>query len=145
MKKIVALDHADAWAAISAVGEIIEKDDKPLVFAIVDAHGEILSLFRHGAAMLSSIAVATNKAYTAARLRRPSAAVGLKARSAEEGFDIASFGDPRVTGFGGGLPIFYDGQVIGAVGVSGLPEADDIAIAQLAISAIEARWKNAGS
>ena len=78
-------------------------------------------------------------------LRRPSAAVGLKARSAEEGFDIASFGDPRVTGFGGGLPIFYDGQVIGAVGVSGLPEADDIAIAQLAISAIEARWKNAGS
>lgn len=141
MKTIAALDHFDAWAAINAAREVIEKDHKPLVIVVVDSHGEVMSLFRHANAMLSSVTVATNKAYTAARLRRPSLAVGQKARSTEEGFDIASFGDPRVTGFGGGLPITFEGQVIGAVGVSGLPEADDIAIAELAIAAIKARWE----
>lgn len=140
MKNIAALDHDDAWTAISAVREVIRKDNKALVIVIADAHGEVLALFRHVEAMLSSITVATNKAYSAARLRRPSSAVGQKARSAEEGFDIASFGDPRVTGFGGGLPIYFDGQVIGAVGVSGLPEAEDIAIAKFAINAIETGW-----
>lgn len=143
MRPLTALDHTDAWAALSVVRDVIEQDHKPLVFVIVDSHGEVLSLFRHADAMLSSIAVATNKAYTAARLRRPSAAVGRKARSADEGFDIASFGDPRVTGFGGGLPIYHDGHVIGAVGVSGLSEEEDIAIASRAIAAIEARWAQA--
>lgn len=140
MRKIVELDHADTWAAISAAREAIEAQNKPLVMVVVDSHGEVLALFRHAAAMLSSITIATNKAYTAARLRRPSAAVGHKAR--EDGFDIASFGDPRVIGFGGGLPIFYDGCVIGGVGVSGLPEAEDIEMAQTAIHAIEAHWRN---
>ena len=138
VKPLSALDHDDAWAAISAARTLIANDDKPFVIAVVDAHGELLALYRHTKAMLSSITVATNKAYTAARLRRPSAAVGQKARS--EGFDLASFGDPKVTGFGGGLPLLFDGQIIGAVGVSGLPEAEDIAVAELAIEAIMARW-----
>ena len=145
MKKIPVLDHADAWATLSVAREIIMKENKPLVIVIVDSHGEIMALFRHADAMLSSITVATNKAYTAARLRRPSVAVGQKSRSATEGFDISSFGDPRVTGFGGGLPILYDGHVIGGVGVSGLPEAEDIAIAELAVGAIEASWSGTES
>jgi glc operon protein GlcG len=140
MRNISALDHADAWAAIAAAHEIIKNENKPLVIAVVDSHGEMLSLFRHSSAMLSSNTIAANKAYTAARLRRPSSAVGQKSRNAEEGFDIACFGDPRMTGFGGGLPIIHDGQVLGAVGVSGLSEAEDIAVAQAAIRAIEARW-----
>lgn len=145
MKSITALDHADAWAAMTAAHEVIKNDDKPLVIAVVDSHGELLSLFRHASAMFSSIAIATNKAYTAARLRRPSSAVGQKSRSVDQGFDIASFGDPRVTGFGGGLPIIHDGHVIGAVGVSGLSEADDVAVAELAVRAIEARWNKQAS
>ena len=145
MRHRAALDHDDAWAAIKAARDVIKKDNKPLVIAVVDAHGDILALYRHSDAMLSSITVATNKAYTAARLRRPSVAVGQKSRSTTEGFDISSFGDPRVTGFGGGLPILYDGHVIGGVGVSGLAEAEDIAIAELAIGAIEASWSGTES
>lgn len=141
MKAISALDHHDAWVAIKAAHEIIQKSDKPFVMVIVDTHGEVLTLFRHAAVMLSSINVATNKAYTAARLRRPSSAVGQKSRSTQEGFDITFFGDSRITGFGGGLPIVYEGEVIGAVGVSGLPEADNIAVAQSIIDSIEAHWK----
>ena len=91
--------------------------------------------------MPSSVTVAINKAYTVARLRRTSAALAEKARTEKEGFDIAYFGDPRVTGFGGGLPVLHEGEILGAIGVSGLSEAEDIAIVESAIAAIKAQWK----
>jgi glc operon protein GlcG len=42
---------------------------------------------------------------------------------------MTNFGDLRYTGWGGGVPLEVDGVVVGAVGVSGLPEADDMRIA----------------
>ncbi len=44
---------------------------------------------------LSSIAVATNKARTAARAGKPTADIGKRIRDPEQGFDIAYYGDPR--------------------------------------------------
>ncbi len=52
------------------------------------------------------------------------------------GFDMAYFGDSRYIGWGGGLPVIIDGEVVGAVGVSGLPESDDIELAELGVAAI---------
>jgi glc operon protein GlcG len=46
---------------------------------------------------------------------------------------MTNFGDLRYTGWGGGVPITYQGKVIGAVGVSGVPEAEDMALAQLGV------------
>jgi len=43
---------------------------------------------------------------------------------------------PRVVTFGGGLPIFEGDDLIGAVGVSGGSEEEDIACAQAGIDAI---------
>lgn len=79
---------------------------------------------------LPSINNAVNKAYTAARERRPSRAIGDASRDSP--FPMTNFGDLRYTGWGGGVPLVVDGVVVGAVGVSGLPEADDIALAELA-------------
>ncbi len=42
---------------------------------------------------------------------------------------MTNFGDLRYTGWGGGVPIVVDGVVIGAVGVSGLPEQEDMDLA----------------
>jgi glc operon protein GlcG len=44
---------------------------------------------------------------------------------------MTNFGDLRYTAWGGGVPLIYQGKVIGAVGVSGVPEAEDMALAQL--------------
>ena len=46
-------------------------------------------------------------------------------RHPENGCDIAYFGDPRYVGWGGGLPVGVEGQVIGSVAVSGLSDAED--------------------
>ncbi len=141
MRSEPTLDHKDAKAAIDAISAELDRRGKAAVAVVVDSHGEALALVRHSGTMLSSIAVATNKAYTAARLRRPSQMVGKRVRDPDNGFDIAYYGDPRYVGWGGGLPVERDGQVLGAVGVSGLPEAEDIELAQLGIAAIEARIK----
>lgn len=133
-----SLDHDDAWTAIQAAREEIDKRGKAAVIVVADPHGETLALLRHADAMLSSLKLAANKAYSAARLRRPTSAIGAKMR--DEGVDIACFGDPRFTGFGGGLPVIVDDHVLGAVGISGLPEAEDIEVANIAIKAMMARW-----
>lgn len=141
MRTIITLDDGDARLAIEAIHRELVKRGKLGVIAVADAHGELLGLLRMSGAALSSIAVATNKAFTAARLRRPSRTIGRNVRNPETGFDIAYYGDPRYVGFGGGLPILVDGVVVGAVGVSGLVEDEDEELAGLGIAAIEAARK----
>jgi glc operon protein GlcG len=42
----------------------------------------------------------------------------------------------RYTAWGGGVPITHNGQVVGAVGVSGLPEEEDMQLARMGASLI---------
>ncbi len=139
MRNELTLDHLDARAAIDAVGGELDRRGKAAVVAVVDAHGEMLALLRVAGAALGSIAVAANKAFTAARLRQPSSTVGRRSRHAETGFDIAYYGDPRYVGWGGGYPVERNGQFVGGVGVSGLPESEDEELARIGVAAIEAR------
>jgi glc operon protein GlcG len=44
---------------------------------------------------------------------------------------MTNFGDLRYTAWGGGVPIVCAGQVVGAVGVSGLPESEDMVLARM--------------
>jgi glc operon protein GlcG len=49
---------------------------------------------------------------------------------------MTNYGDPRYLSFGGGVPVIVNGEVIGAVAVSGLHEAEDEELANLGIAAI---------
>ena len=126
------LDYADGRRALDAIRQEIEKRGKAGVIAVCDAHGDLIAFARMTGAQISSINVAMNKAYSAARERKPTKEIGDAARNAENGFDISYFGDPRFTGWGGGAPVLKDGKVIGAVAVAGLPETEDIEIAEMA-------------
>jgi len=81
--------------------------------------------------------VAANKAWTAARERKPTKEIGEKVRHPEKGHDIAYYGDPRFFGWGGGIPIWKDGVV--AVVVSGLSSREDIELATLGLQLIGAQ------
>jgi glc operon protein GlcG len=136
MKQIVELGHEDAQKAIEVIKTEMLKRGKAAVITVADSHGELLALLRVDGAPFTSIQIATNKAYTAARERKPSRLIGQAAQHPEKGFDIAYFGDPKIVGWGGGLPVLLDGVVVGAVGVSGLPEMEDIELAQMGVDAI---------
>lgn len=126
------LEYKDARRALDALLDEITRRNKAGVIAVCDAHGELLAFARMDGAPFSSITIAINKAYSAARERKPSKEIGNAARQAEKGFDIGYFGDPRFTGWGGGVPIFKQGQVVGAVAVSGLPQLEDMELAEMA-------------
>jgi glc operon protein GlcG len=96
-----------------------------------------VGLLRLDGAPLPSIVIAANKAWTAARERVATRDLGQRARHPEHGFDMAYFGDRRYIGWGGGLPVVMDGAVVGAVAVSGLPELEDIEVAQVGVAAIK--------
>ena len=123
------LSHTDAMKIITLLQAEIEKIDGGATVAVVDEHGELIALIRTDGCPLPSINNAIHKAFTAAREGKPSAEVGAASRT--ENFAITNFGDLRYTGWGGGIPIKVDGVVVGAVGVSGLPEAVDVEIAQM--------------
>ncbi|MDH3730512.1 MAG: heme-binding protein [Acidimicrobiia bacterium] len=128
MRDIKAISHDDAWRILYAARAALEADGRGASVAVCDAHGELVGFLRTDGCPLASINNAINKAFTASRERKESRDVGEASRS--EDFPMTNFGDLRYTGWGGGVPVVIDGEVVGAVGVSGLPEADDMEIAR---------------
>lgn len=136
MKSTLAIDYQDAKRIVDLIVQKALEQQKAAVVAISDAHGELIAFARMDGAPLSSIRVAANKAWTAARERKPTKEIGNKIRHPERGFDIAFYGDRKFVGWGGGIPIWRDGQVIGAIGVSGLSSVEDIELATLGLELI---------
>ncbi len=132
----LTIEYSEARRAIDSIFQEAKKRGKAGVAAVCDGHGELIALARMDGAALSSITIATNKAYSAARERKPSQEIGTASRARENGFDIGYFGDPKFTGWGGGIPVWKKGKVIGAVAVSGLPEAEDMELAEIGVATI---------
>ncbi|NUU24931.1 MAG: heme-binding protein [Streptomycetaceae bacterium] len=101
--------------------------------AVVDAGGNLVAFARMDGAEIAGPTLAVDKAYTAVANScathelAPAAAPG----GGLDGIHAASGG--RFIVFGGGVPLRWEGRIVGGVGVSGAPDAaDDIACAQAA-------------
>src|SRR5690349_19206650 len=103
MVQVTNLGAAEAQIAIRAVHDELLKMGRTAEIAVADAHGELIALLRLDGAPLPSILNAQNKAWTAARERKSSGEIGDAARDRNRGFDIGYFGDPRYTGWAGGV------------------------------------------
>ena len=122
------LSHSDAMKIINTLQAQLDKDGKGAAVAVVDEHGELLAFLRTDGCRYSSINIAISKAYTAAREHKPSKEVGNSSRADQ--WPFTNFGELGYTGWGGGVPLVHNGEIVGAVGVSGLPEEEDIVLAQ---------------
>ena len=130
------IDYSEARRVVDLIVEEIQRRGKAGVVVVADSHGELIALARLDGAPLTSITIAINKAWTAARERKATKDIGDRAREPEKGFDVAYFGDPRIVGWGGGVPVWKDGKVIGSVAVSGLPQLEDMELAAMGAAAI---------
>jgi glc operon protein GlcG len=139
MRNIPVLDYSDAKQIVDFVVEKAAQMQKSVVVAVADPHGELIAFARMDGAPISSIRIAANKAWTAARERKPTKEIGDKVRDPEKGHDIAYYGDERFVGWGGGIPVWKDGVVAGAVAVSGLSSREDIELATQALQMIGAQ------
>ena len=127
MRNIPILSHKDAGTLLAYLQESLERQHKGAAVAITDAHGELLAFVRTDGCPLPSIQNAMNKAFTAAREGIASKALGEASK--RDPFPLTNFGDLRYTGWGGGVPLAVGDYIVGAIGVSGLPEAEDIKLA----------------
>jgi len=105
----------------------------PMVIAIADAEGELLYFSRMQRALPASHTIAPNKAYTAAALRMPTHVVGQLSQPGEELYGVQHTLDGRAVLFGGGYPLELDGQILGAIGISGGSVAQDMEVAEQAL------------
>jgi glc operon protein GlcG len=130
------ITHTQANEIIQVVVSEFIKRKKTGIVAVADSHGELISFLRMDGSKLTSISIVTNKAWTAARAQKRTSEIGKTIKDPEKGFDVSYYGDPRITGFGGGVPVIKDGKVIGSVAVSGLSQEEDEELAEIGIQKV---------
>ena len=122
VKKIAAAAEAEALANNWAV-----------TIAIVDDGGHLLSLQRLDGAAPISAHIAPSKAKTSAMGRRETKIYEDIINNGRTAFLTVPYIDGMLEG---GVPVVVDGQVVGAVGVSGVKSEQDVQIAKAGIAAL---------
>lgn len=97
-----------------------------VVIAVVDAAGHLFLLQRMDGTMLASLDIATQKAVSAITFKRPTKAF----EDALIGGRQAILGLPGAVPVNGGVPLYYKGEMIGAIGVSGVKADEDAQVAE---------------
>ena len=103
-----------------------------VVIAVVDDGGYLLVLERLDETQVASVEVGIAKARTAAIFRRPSKVFEDQVRDGR----VAALGLPGAAPLQGGIPIVFEGKVIGAIGVSGNTPQEDEDIAKAGAAAL---------
>jgi len=128
-KKSLTLEAAQKIATASLVEA--RANNWNVIIAVVDEGGHLITLNRMETAQYGSIDVAIGKAKTAAAFRRPTKVLEDVAKTRPTLSTIAN-----AYLLEGGVPITYNGQVIGAVGVSGATSQQDAQVAEAGINSL---------
>jgi uncharacterized protein GlcG (DUF336 family) len=103
--------------------------------AVVDDGGNLLGFYRMDKAKITSIDVAINKAFTAAGTRKGTHEYAEIAGAGGPAFGIHVSNRGRFMIFGGGLPIFVNGHIVGGIGCSSGSVEEDKIVANAGIDA----------
>jgi uncharacterized protein GlcG (DUF336 family) len=104
--------------------------------AVVDRAGYPLVFKRHPGTPFHSIDIALDKAYTAVSFGFPTGKWDARLAKGSEMLRHGLLQRERFVPFGGGLPIVQAGVLLGAIGISGGREEQDVAIGEAALAEI---------
>jgi uncharacterized protein GlcG (DUF336 family) len=127
-----------ALEAISGAREKADKIGVPMVIAVVDAGGNLVAQQRMDGALLVSIDISLNKAYTSVALKMPTHDLAPASQPGQPLFGIHNADGGRIVIFGGGFPLKEGDEIIGGIGVSGGSVEDDMLCATAGLE----RFKN---
>jgi glc operon protein GlcG len=128
----LALDVAKKVAA-PALAEA-SRNNWAMAVAVVDAAGDLIYFERMDATQAGSVAVAIDKARSAARFKRPTKAFQDMLAAGGDGLRV--FRIKGAVPVEGGLPIVIDGKIVGAIGLSGGTSAQDGQCARAGLEAL---------
>jgi uncharacterized protein GlcG (DUF336 family) len=120
------MNLALALKIIQAAREKADEIDVPVVISVVDEGGHLVATQRMDHALLVSINLSVNKAYTSVAVKIPTHALGPLSQPGQPLFGINSADGGRIVIFGGGVPLLQNGRIIGAIGVSGGSVEQDV-------------------
>lgn len=130
-RRTLSLDAARQMAA--AAEQFARKHNWNVAVAVLDEGGNLLYFQRMDGVQIGSIEVSLRKAESAVKFLRPSKAFSDGVSSRPQLMVV-----PGAFPFEGGLPIEYEGQIIGAIGVSGVTAEQDGMIAKAGVDALTA-------
>ena len=125
----------DARRVIAAGEECARDIGQPQNIAVVDAGGNLVSHIRMDGAWIGSVDVSINKAFTARAFDLPTADLAENSQPGGQFYGIQESNKGRIMIFAGGIPLKRDGEVVGAVGVSGGDGEQDTTVAEAAAAA----------
>ena len=131
-KKSLTLEAARV--AMSACEAQAQQGGWRVVIAIVDEGGHVILMQRLDGAQWSSIDTAVGKARAATAWKRPTRMLEESVNNGRYAFLSISQGMALLQG---GVPIEIDGQVLGAIGVSGVKASDDEVVALAGVHALK--------
>lgn len=121
-------------AAVEKAAEI----NVAVVFSVVDHGGNTLLIQRMDEAFVSSCDISLNKAWSACSLKQGTHEITPAVQPGQSLYGLQLTNQQRIIIFGGGLPVIFNEQVIGAVGVSGGTVEQDQLLAQCALDCFSA-------
>ena len=137
----VSLD--EARRVIAAAEEKARKISQPSNIAVVDAGANLVAFERMDGAWLGSIDIAQNKAFTARAFDIETEKLAKLSQPKDQFFGIQNSNHGRVMIFAGGIPLKRNGEVVGAIGVSGGMGEQDQAVAEAGAKAFESEARAA--
>ncbi len=126
---------ADARRIIAAAEKKAAAIGQPMNIAVADAGGNLVSHVRMDGAWLGSIDISIKKAYTSRAFDISTKDLAKHSQSGKQFFGIHASNDGKIMVFAGGIPLKKNGQVVGAIGVSGGSGTQDHAVAEAGVKA----------
>ena len=105
--------------------------------AVVDQGGHLVHFQRMDKAEIAGPTLAVDKAFTAVAHRIATAELGPLTQPGGDLWGLPANGGGRYVVFGGGVPCWLEGQVVGAVGVSGGTAEEDVECARAGLAVFE--------
>ncbi|HXF01489.1 MAG TPA: heme-binding protein [Arthrobacter sp.] len=126
----------DARRVIAAAEAKAAEIGQPMNIAVADAGGNLVSHVRMDGAWLGSIDISIDKAFTSRAFDIQTKDLGDNAQPGNQFYGIHASNHGRIMIFAGGLPLSRDGQVVGAIGVSGGSGEQDQSVAEAGAAAL---------
>jgi uncharacterized protein GlcG (DUF336 family) len=131
-----ALTLADARTIIAAAEKSAVEIGQPMNIAVVDAGGNLISHVRMDGALLGSIDVSINKAFTARAFNMETKDLARTSQPGGQFYGIHVSNQGRIMIFAGGVPVSRNGVIVGAIGVSSGSGEEDQTVAEAGAAAL---------
>jgi uncharacterized protein GlcG (DUF336 family) len=128
------LTFTDAQIVLEAGLKKADEIGQPMNVAVVDGGGHLLAFGRQDGAIRASIDISQRKALTAILMNCPTDELTPLVQPGAALYGLEQTAGGMVT-FGGGIPLYRGGELVGAVGVSAGTVDQDVTVASAAAEA----------